>query len=118
MNKKYKPSKWIALFFAIVFIFVSVCSLATYIIDPFFQFRVRDNTYILNGRYVCSGLIKNYDYDTLFIGSSMIQNNNADVIRSEISQKPLNIGIGGMNTDLTLKLIDCANEAGKAKKYF
>lgn len=118
MKKNIKATRWAAMFFAILFLLISVCSAATYIVDPFFQFRVRDNTYLLNARYVCAGLIKNYDYDTLILGSSMIQNNTADVIRDELGGKPLNMGIGGMNTDLMLKLLELANDVGRAENYY
>ena len=119
MDKKTRPEKWIALFFAILFGLTVFCSAVTFIVDPFFQYRVKENNaYMLNGRYVSAGLIKNYDYDTIFIGSSMIQNNNADVIRSELKAKPLNIGVGGMNTDLEIKYIELANKTGRAKDYY
>lgn len=81
---------------AMVLVLITLLSTVMYIIDPFFQFRVRDNTYLITGGFVCGGLIKNYDYDTLILGSSMTQNFDMDVFREEHGGKPLHVGIGGL----------------------
>ena len=117
MNKS-KSKKWIISFFAIVLAIVIVLVAVAYIVDPFFQFRVRDNSYKLNGWFVGSGLIKNYDYDTLIIGSSMAQNFDMDVFREEMGVKPLHVCLGGLRQSEALELVHAAYEAGKAKTYY
>ena len=74
MNKKTNFKKWIFLLFVTILAIIVVLVSLAYIIDPFFQFRVKDNKYMLTGRFVSPGLIKNYEYDTLILGSSMTQN--------------------------------------------
>ena len=81
--------KWILAFFAMSLALMLFFSVTAWVIDPFFQFRVKDNAYLLRGWFVDSGLIRNYDYDILFLGSSMVQNFDMDLARekSGISSK-------------------------------
>ena len=88
--------KWVLIFLSLTLAILIGLAAIAYIIDPFFQFRVRDNTYKLSSWFVSSGLIENYDYDTLIIGSSMTQNFTMDVVREELGVHPLKIGIGGI----------------------
>ena len=110
--------RWITSFFAVVLTVVLLLAGIAYLIDPFFQFRVKDNAYMLVGRFVSGGLIRNYDYDTLIIGSSMTQNFDMDVFRSELGVKPLHIGLGGISADETKRLVKAANDADKVKHYY
>lgn len=118
MTRKIDARRWIALFLvSILFIVLLFCSMI-YVIDPFLQFRIKDNAYALPERYVCGGLIKNYDYDTLIVGSSMTQNFNMDVFRKELGVSPLHIGIGGLSWPEIDALLRYANSKGKADSYY
>lgn len=110
--------KWILGFFAIVLAAVLVLSAAAYAIDPFLQFRVKDNTYLLRGWFVDSGLIENYDYDTLIIGSSMVQNFDMELWREKLGGKPLHIGMGAITAKEIGRLMDLAYEANRADTYY
>ena len=66
--------KWLLRLLALTMALVMLMCLCAWCIDPYMLYRVRDNQYLLNSRLVTPGLIKNYDYDTVLIGSSMIQN--------------------------------------------
>lgn len=118
MNKQLAFSKWIVSFFVIVVTILLVLSGVAYIIDPFFQFRVRDNAYMLNGWFVGSGLIKNYDYDMLILGSSMTQNFDMDLIREKLGVEPLHVGLGGVNTLEMKELVNLAYTVDKADYYY
>lgn len=118
MAKKIHSQKWIALFIALLLTLMSLLATITYIIDPYFQYRVKDNSYILNPWYVGPGLIKNYDYDTLIIGSSMTQNFDMNVFRENLSNSPLRIGLGGMNWKEMKELLCLADSVGKASDYY
>ena len=117
MNKK-SILRWISLVSISLFFFLGVFKLLTWIVDPFFQYRVRDNRYMINVSYCAPGLIKNYDYDTIMIGSSMTQNFDMSVFRSELDCSPLHIGIGGMSDEEMVEYIQLANRVGKAKTYY
>ena len=110
--------KWILGFFSIVLAAVLVLSVAAYAIDPFLQFRVKDNAYLLRGWFVDSGLIENYDYDTLIIGSSMVQNFDMELWREKLGGKPLHIGMGAITANEIGRLMDLAYEAGRADTYY
>ena len=116
--KQAKLRKWILSFFALTLIVLLLLSAAAYAIDPFFQFRVRDHSYILNGWLVGSGLIENYDYDTLILGSSMTQNFDMDDFRDRLGVKPLHVGLGGIELAEIDRLINLAYEAPHADQFF
>lgn len=99
---------------ALLMVLISLLCTVTYIVDPYFQYRVKDNSYMLNGWYVGPGLIKNYDYDTLIIGSSMTQNFDMDVFRENLGNSPLHIGLGGINWTEINELLSFANSVGKS----
>ncbi len=94
-----KTKKWLLGFVASVLIIATVMGCAVFIIDPFFQYRVREDTYKLSELYNSPGLVKNYEYDTLLLGSSMIQNTDMDYFEETLNTKALKIGIGGVNLD-------------------
>ena len=118
MNKKMRAGKWFLTVGVMSLMMIVLFVAITCIVDPFFQYRVKDHSYMLNGMYVCGGLIKNYEYDTLIVGSSMTQNFDMDLFRSELGAKPLHIGLGGMSWRETEELLDAADRAGKASDYY
>jgi len=73
--------------------------LASYVIDPFFQFRVNESGhYFLNPWLQNGGLARNYDYNTVVLGSSMVQNYDMTILRKkDPSIKPVKLSTGGMN---------------------
>ena len=113
-----KTANWLRAFFLWVLVLVLILASLMYIVDPYFQFRVRDNSYMLNPRYVNAGLIKNYDYDTIIIGSSMTQNFDMDIFRQELGVKPLHVSLGGITAQESAELISLAKSQGKAEKYY
>ncbi len=114
MTKK----KWLVIVISTAVVFLLIAGLLTYVIDPFFQFRSRDDQYMIHQTYCAPGLIKTYDYDTILIGSSMSQNFDMDLFRSELGCNPLKIGIGGMSEDDQVEYIQLANRIGKADTYY
>ena len=75
---RFDSRKWILGFFAIVLAAVLVLSVAAYAIDPFLQFRVKDNAYLLRGWFVDSGLIENYDYNYIRYKSRSVTSYKGD----------------------------------------
>lgn len=110
--------KWYVAVSSIITTLLLLCIIITYIIDPFLQYRITDNKYILNCNYTAPGLVKNYDYDTIIIGSSMTQNFSMDLFREQLHCIPLHIGIGGMTDEDLLEYILLANKINRAKKYY
>lgn len=118
MKKAISPRRWLVLLSSCLLIIVPVMSALMYLVDPYFQFRVRDNTYLVNPTFSNGGLIKNYDYDTLIIGSSMSQNFDMDLFREKLGVSPLHVSLGGMNSAEMIELLELANAVGKAKHYY
>lgn len=115
---KSPASKWITKFICFLLAMLLFLSAVAYIVDPFMQFRTKDNAYFLQEWYVSGGLIKNYDYDTLILGSSVTQNFNMDVFRQELGVKPLHVGLGAMTTVELAELLNLAYETQKADTYY
>lgn len=84
----------------------------------FFQFRVRDNRYFMNAAYVNAGLIKNYDYDTIIVGSCMVENYDIEKFNRTLGVNAVKIGCGGLGSDGVINYVLLANEVGKAKNYY
>ena len=116
MKKQLSSVKWIGRFFAWALLLVLLLTLIAYAVDPFLQFRARDNCYELCV-HAATGLIRNYDYDFLIVGSSMTQNFDMDVVRRELGVKPLHVGLGGMKSSELLDLMQVAYEAGAADSF-
>ena len=97
MDRTNKQSKRFAFVFAVTTVsLLALIALFIYIVDPFFQYRVRDKQYILNPIYNNPGLAKNYDYNTAVIGSSMVQNYDLDILKRDGKTKPVKLASGAM----------------------
>ena len=110
--------KWLLRLLALTMALVMLMCLCAWCIDPYMLYRVRDNQYLLNSRLVTPGLIKNYDYDTVLIGSSMIQNTDMGLFREILGGKPLKITTGAISLTEIQKLTDKIGELGKAEHYY
>lgn len=118
MKKPIKSSRWILSFFALILVLAVCFGALSFAIDPFLQFRIRDNAYMLSGWFVSPGLIQNHDYDTLILGSSMAQNFRMDTFRETLGIKPLKIALGGIRFREISELTALAYEAEKANTFY
>lgn len=116
--EKQITKNWIISFFCgVLGVLMSLCVVA-YIVDPFFQFRAKDNSYMLSGQFVSAGLVKNYDYDTFIIGSSMTQNFDMDLFREKLDANPLHIGLGRITSNEELELLELAYARENVDRYY
>ncbi|HPY44228.1 MAG TPA: hypothetical protein PLO90_07690 [Clostridia bacterium] len=113
-----QAKKWLARLAVITISILMVMALAAYYLDPFFAYRARDKTFLLNPRFVVPGLIKNHDYDTAVIGSSMIQNFSMPAFREHLKVNPLKATSGGISISETLELYQLFLDEGKAKRFY
>ena len=118
MKQAMSAKKWILSFFCLVLAALLLLCAVAWAVDPYLQFRVRDGVYLLSGRFVDAGLIRNYDYDTLMAGSSMTQNFDMELFRSELDCKPLHVSLGGLNAREMRELVQAAYRAGKADTLY
>lgn len=118
MKDLQNPKAWIASFLILSILILAVFAASAYAIDPYFRYRVKDNEYFLSAPYVNAGLIRNYDYDTVIVGSCMIGNFDMDRFRGELDAKPLKIENGAMGPNAIAAFLEYAGKAGKASNYY
>lgn len=119
MKKTLTAKKWLKSFFVIFLAATFVLTSIAYLVDPFYQFRYEKNHYFNNtAKFPGPGLVKNYEYDCLILGSSMTQNFDMELFRQELDVEPLHIGIGGMGIDELLSYIFLSEENEKCSAYY
>lgn len=119
MKKAITSKKWLTSFLCVFLAAAMLVGIAVWLVDPFYQFRYRENSYIKNtAMFFGPGLVKNYDYDTLLLGSSMCQNFHMDVMRSELNCEPIHVGIGGIGLDEILDYIALSEKVGRCENYY
>ncbi|PLY05630.1 MAG: hypothetical protein C0625_12420 [Arcobacter sp.] len=87
--KKYK--KWANILIITCFVLLLLVITTNYFVDPFQQYR-KANFYTFKTdkpRYLNAGLAKNYDYDSILVGSSMVENFYANDIEKFLGFRKL-----------------------------
>ena len=110
--------KWVLRTIAFSLAALVIIAAVAFLFDPFMQYRVTDYKYFLRSRYVNPGIIKNYPYDTVVIGSSMMQNFNMQSFRDKLDCDPIKVTIGGISMNEILELIGLINRQNKAQKMY
>lgn len=117
-----KTEKWFFLFILCVTFFIATCFFVTYKLDPFYKYNRRNQwdkyTTIKKEKFLAVGLIKNFDYDSLLIGSSMVENFDMGYFRNKMECNIIKVPLEGIEIKETLELLNKASEVGKAKKYY
>ncbi len=110
--------KFTLCFLCVCLVLAGSLSLAAFCYDPQNVYRWSDKgCRYFNPTYSAAGAVQNYDYDLTIIGSSMVQNFNAEHISSLLGCKPLKLTIGAMTPNELLFLYNCAQQRGCAKRY-
>lgn len=110
--------KWAFLSIGMTFIVLLCMAITAYAVDPFLQYRITDRNYLLKSRFVNAGVIKNHNYDTAVIGSSMIQNFNMQSFRDKLNVEPIKATISGISLPEIEELTVLLNNVGKCKNMF
>lgn len=119
MKQNIPSKRWLLSFLGIFLVFVMLVGIIAFWVDPYYQFRYNDNAYFNNtAKFPGPGLVKNFDYDTLILGSSMTQNFDMELFRLEMGAEPLHIGIGGLGIDELLAYIELSEDVGKCENYY
>jgi len=97
---------------------VGIC-LTTILLDPL-QFYRRASllppVFSTEERYQNPGLAKNYDYDTIIIGTSMTENFLPSVVDKALKGKTMKLSMEGSMANEQYKIAKLALETGKVKK--
>lgn len=88
-----------------------------YVIDPlqFYRKAFYAPDYSDQQRYQNPGLAKNYDYDTVIIGSSMSENHIPSYVNQKLGVKTLKLSIMGSSIKEQQMITQMAIDTGKAK---
>ena len=115
---KNKAVKYISILLAVFLGLSGTLCVSAYILDP--QNVYRWNTTgvrYYSPVYSTVAAAKNYDYNYAIIGSSMVQNIDADRFEKELDSKVLKMTVGAMTPSELLWLYKFANEQNKASDY-
>lgn len=108
----------IGAFFAGCLLFGSLFILLAYVVDPL-QFYHKPwfykPVYMTEQRFQNPGLAKNYDYDTIIIGTSMTENFFPSKVEEALGGKTMKLSFRGSYADEQHKMAKLAIETGKAK---
>ncbi len=113
-----KAIKFICVFLCAFIAAAGTLSAAAYCLDPQNVYRQNKNgVRYYNQLYSLAPSVRTYDYDYVFIGSSMMQNFDADYFADKLGCKPLKLTLGALTAPELMWLYDCVQEQGKAKTY-
>ena len=75
-------------------------ALAVYFWDPYNYYRLQgDRLKYVASSYIDAGIIRNADYDSVIIGSSMSQNFNPETFRKKLDADPVKLCTGGLTLE-------------------
>lgn len=91
--------------------------LFNYSVDPIqFYRKAAQPVFVLNQRYQIPGLIRNYEFDTAFIGTSHSENFIPSSLDRELGTKSLNLAISGSSAAEQKNVVELAVKSGKLKQ--
>lgn len=116
--KVIESKRWIIVTFIQILVATIIMSTITYIIDPHMYYSSDDNyKKLLNSRFINIGLIKNVEYDTAIIGSSMIQNFDMQSFRNKLGWNPVKLTVGGMTANEIVQMYVLSRKYSHANRY-
>lgn len=118
MKKNLSSAQWLRRFLALALAVLAVLAVLVYIIDPYYNYRAYDHKYKLDKIFSVPGVVKNYDYDAIVIGSSMTQNFDMDSFREQLGQNPIKATLGGITGKEISALFNLAQGSGHAQTYY
>lgn len=110
--------KFVNTYLSIVFSVLMINIISIYVFDPLQFFRKADwyfPNFSTEERYQNPGLAKNYDYDTIILGSSMVRNFSSRYIEKILKIKPIKLSISSSNLYEQNLTFDVAYRTGKVK---
>ena len=110
-----KPKKWLISVFLISLAALLLMGAFVCVFDPYYRYHGQAKDYkLLKSRYSDAGLIYNFDYDTVMIGSSLMQNFDMNYFDEKLGCNAIKATIGGISlseidylTGLILKQKKC-----------
>lgn len=118
MNTK----KWISLFLVVVFITVAIFGLVEWYLDPLLQYGKERGPLTFreySELYANPGIAKNYEYDAVLLGSSMVENTNVGEINQLFGCTTIKVPYSGGSSYNHKTILDvCYNSGHRINKVF
>lgn len=115
--KVLNPKKWMRTLLLLIVVQLLSLAVLAYVVDPFFLFRVKDETYMTSATFSTPGLVKNHQYNTALIGSSMVWDFDMPLLRETMMVEPLKVTIGAMTIKEMLTMMELLEQSGKVEQY-
>ena len=94
-----KAKRWTVAVLALLLTLLALCALAVYLVDPFEHYRESAILPLYDQEsYNNPGIAKNYDYDAVILGTSMVEMSNPSVIDACFGVKSIKLPMRGSHT--------------------
>ncbi len=94
-----KAKRWTAAVLALLLTLLALCALAVYLVDPFEHYRESAILPLYDQEsYNNPGIAKNYDYDAVILGTSMIEMSHPSVIDEAFGVSSVKLPMRGSHT--------------------
>jgi len=114
-----KAKRYVIATLSIFFFVLILMALIVYIWDPYNYYRIKNNQLKYTASsYINAGIIKNADYDTAIIGSSVSQNFDMSVFRRLLGFNPVKINTGGISLEQRDLFYNALEAEGRTDRYF
>ena len=119
VKEKEKSAKnWIIKTFIAFISVMLIIGIIIYTIDPFMYYRLpKTNNYKFDQQYCNAGIIKNANYDSAIVGSSMVHLFNPQVARDTMGINPVKLSWGGARPNDLNYLVNEAIKYKDAKTF-
>lgn len=92
--------QWVLGVASISFVILLLMGYIVYAYDPYCYYRIPVDRLIVNNyRFLNAGLIRNANYDTVLIGSSMVQNFDMQLFREKLHINPVKLTVGALSPE-------------------
>lgn len=118
-SKAAAGRRMVLLFAAFALLVALGLCLTTFVLDPLQFYRkasLLPPVFSTEERYQNPGLAKNYDYDTIIIGTSMTENFLPSVVDKALKGKTMKLSMQGSLADEQRKIAELALKTGKVKR--
>ncbi|MBQ9887177.1 MAG: hypothetical protein IJM37_10035 [Lachnospiraceae bacterium] len=114
--------KWTVFVLTVILVFLLLFSLMTYIMDPLMQFRSESKIFKAweySEMYSNPGIAKNLSYDTVIVGTSMVQNTDVPECDELFDSKCVKLTYSGGTSHNFKKILDiCFNSDNRIKTVY
>ena len=94
-----KAKRWTAAVLALLLVLLALCALAVYLVDPFEHYRESAILPLYDQEsYNNPGIAKNYDYDAVILGTSMVEMSHPSVIDEAFGVSSVKLPMRGSHT--------------------